>query len=593
MGIWIVTAIIIAALILLITELIPVDFTALGIIVVLLITGILTPAEGVAGFANPAVITVGAMFLISSALIRTGAVGFLARLVVDFSRGKARLALLIVLLIVAAASAFINNTPVVVLFIPIIMHLSCEYGLSPSKYLIPVSYASILAGTCTLIGTSTNIIVSDLSHMYGYGSIGMFELSILGVPVALVGIVFLFVLAPRVMPASVVPTCEIDKDENRRYLAEFTIPAGSPLIGKNSNSLFIGEHPTVQIFEVIRGDRIFYPDQVTIPVAANDLLLLKGSATDLVSILQENAVRLPHDLNNMNFSTRNQDSFIVELIIPPQSSLIGERLLNTGLFNNPDVNVIAVKRRRMHYSAQKIRNLKLRVGDIMLVRCPKSIIERIRTQSDAIVVEDVHYEIVHKRKARLALVIFAGVVAAAAGGLAEIMVCALCGVFLMFLSGCLHLRDAYQALRGEVLLLIAGTIAIGAAMEKTGATTVYTQAFLSLFHGASPAVVLAGFLFLTCLSTQILSNNATAVLLLPVAVSTAEALGVNPRTFIVAICFGASACFASPFGYQTNLLVYGPGNYRFSDYLILGIPLNLLILLMGSLFIPRFWPFGT
>ncbi|MGD8980545.1 MAG: SLC13 family permease, partial [Desulfobacterales bacterium] len=223
MGIWIVSIILIFTLILLITEKVPIDLTAMGIMVSLMVTGILTPLEAVAGLANPAVVTVGVMFLISQGMIRTGAVGFVGEKLINYSKGNVNLAMLMILLIVAISSAFINNTPVVVLFIPIITSLSCEFGVSPSKFLIPVSYASILAGTCTLIGTSTNIIVSDLSAMYGYGELGMFELAALGVPIAFLGMGFLYFAAPRFMPGHVEPVCEVDK-EHRRYLTELLVP---------------------------------------------------------------------------------------------------------------------------------------------------------------------------------------------------------------------------------------------------------------------------------------------------------------------------------------------------------------------------------
>jgi di/tricarboxylate transporter len=218
-------------------------------------------------------------------------------------------------------------------------------------------------------------------------------------------------------------------------------------------------------------------------------------------------------------------------------------------------------------------------------------LEQIRTGTDFIIVEDVHHEIIHKRKAPIVMLIFGAIVAAATLGLADIMVCALAGLFLMILFDCIHLRDSYRALQGNVLLLIVGAIALGAAMEKTGATKLYADAFLSLFSGLNARFVLGGVMLLTSLITHALSNNATAVLLLPIAVSTALTLGVDPRPFIIGVCFGASACFASPLGYQTNLLVYGPGSYRFTDYLKLGVPLSMIVIGMGMVLIPIFWPF--
>jgi di/tricarboxylate transporter len=282
---------------------------------------------------------------------------------------------------------------------------------------------------------------------------------------------------------------------------------------------------------------------------------------------------------------------VVELIIPPQSSLIGERLYDTQLKRDPDVKIIAIKRIHLHWSEKNVEDVRLKNGDILLIQCPVEKLESMRGRADFIIVEDVHHEIVLRRKARHALVIFAGIIVSASTGLADIMTCALTGAFLMILTGCIQLRDAYRALQPNVLLLIAGTIALGTAMEKTGTSQFYAERFLGLFADAGPTVVLAAFLLLTSVSTQLLSNNATAVLLIPIAVSTAVGLGVHPKPFIIAVCFGASACFASPIGYQTNLLVYGPGGYRFSDYLKLGIPLNLLVLVLGTFFIPVIWPF--
>jgi len=591
MDIWIVSAILAAAIFLLITEKLPVDLTAIAIIVTLMVSRILGPAEAIAGFANPAVITVGAMFLISKGMIRTGAVSFISQKVIEFSRGRPSLAVVVILVIVGFASAFINNTPVVVLFIPIVLSLSCELEVSPSKFLIPISYASILAGTCTLIGTSTNIIISDLSAGYGFGSLRMFELSSLGVPIALLGIVFLVLAAPKLMPTMHSPVCEIKNAEHRRYLAELQIPQGSPIIGHEPESYFADNYPNIEVIELIRYSHVFYPDRESLEISPDDLLLVKGSANDLIEILHKNLMELPLSEQGMSFKAEQNESLIVELILPPQSSLVGERLSQTRLRRDPDIHIIAVKRRELHYTEQKIQNIELKVGDIILVRIPESSLNRLRGQADIIIVEDVHHEIVHKRLARRAFLIFGAMVAAATAGLANIMVCALTAAFLMMVTGCLQLRDAYQAIEGRVLLIIIAMIALSAALEKTGASEFYAREFLSLFIGFGPAIVLSGLIILTSISTHVLSNNATAILILPIAISAALGLGVDPKPFIIAVCFGASACFATPIGYQTNLLVYGPGGYRFSDYMKLGMPLNVIVVVLGSIFIPLVWPF--
>ena len=592
MDCYFVSAVLVTAIVLLMTERLPVDLTVIGIMVILVVGGILSPGEAVAGFANPAVITVGAMFIISRAMMRTGAVGFIGEKVVALSRGSDRRALLLVLVIVALASAFINNTPVVVLFIPVVLTLGCEFGLSPSKFLIPLSYASILAGTCTLIGTSTNIIVSDLSAGYGYGPLGMFEMARLGVPIALTGLVFLYFAAPRMMPSLASPVCELGGAEQRRYLAELRIPHGSALIGTTPQAAFGEVFPNLEVVEVVRYSHIFHPGRDVVMIAADDILLVKASANDLVAVLHDMAVELPLSEQGMFDPERTaKEALIVELIIPPQSVLKGQRLTESRLLKDPQVHVIAIRRNRLHYTEQRMHDVRLKNGDVLLVRCPIERLADMRGEGDVIVVEDVHHEIVHQQKALRAGLIFAGLVVAATTGLADIMVCALAAVFLMILAGCLQLRDAYRAMQADVLILIAGTIALGAAMEKSGASRIYAEAFLGLLGGLPPAAILGGFILLTSISTQILSNNATAVLLLPIAISTAAGLGVHPKPFIMAVCFGASACFATPIGYQTNLLVYGPGGYRFSDFLKLGIPLNLLVVAMGTLFIPVIWPF--
>ncbi len=591
MDIWIISAILVLAVYLLITEKISVDLTAIGIMVLLVVSRILTPHEAIGGFANPAVITVGAMFVVSKGMMRTGGVEFLGRKIISSARGNYKLALIIILLSVAIASAFINNTPVVILFIPVVMTMCCEFGLSPSKFLIPVSYASILAGTCTLIGTSTNIIISDLSVSFGYTGLSMFELSTLGVPLAAVGIVFLYFAAPKVLPALANPICQLQDSNHRQYLAELKIPAKSNLIGHNPDTLFGEKYPSIKVIELIKKSYIYHPDRNKMAVTAEDILLVKGSLNDLVAILHNEEVELPTSEKGLVLGAQKDAPIVVELIISPHSSLRGQQLLKTDLARDPDVNIIAVKRTNLHLSERQIHDVRLQTGDILLVWCPESKLEQIRSSTEYIVIEDVYQELVHHRKAWWSIINFICMIGTATLGLADIMTCALTAAFLMIITGCLQMRDAYRALQGDVLLLIAGTIALGTAMQKTGASQLYAESFLSLFAGYSPIIVLGAVILLTSICTQILSNNATAVLLLPIAISTALGIGVDPKPFIIGICFGASACFATPMGYQTNLMVYGPGGYSFMDYMKLGVPLNIFVVVTSTLLIPLIWPF--
>ncbi len=590
-AIWIVSAILLVTLYLLITEKISVDLTAIGIMVLLVATGVLAPKEAISGLANPAVVTVAAMFVISKGLMRTGGVEFLGRKILQLAKGSEKKALFIILVSVATTSAFINNTPVVILFIPVVMTMCCEFGLSPSKYLIPVSYASILAGTSTLIGTSTNIIISDLSQTLGHGELAMFEISVLGIPLAMAGIVLLYFLAPRILPDLANPVCQMQDREHRKYLAELAVQASSNLVGKSPDKLFTGKYPSVEIIELISSSRIYDPNRDLRKILPNDILLVKGSLNDLVGILHNEAVDLPSAEKGLVLGAQRDAPIVVELVVAPHSLVRGATLDQTELVHDPEINIIAIRRSNLHISERQIQNVRLRTGDVILVWCAESKLEAIRAGADFLVIEDVYEELRHKPKAIWAMVNFAGMIVTATLGLADIMTCALTAAFLMVVTGCLQMRDAYKSLQGDVLLLIAGTIALGLAMQKTGASQLYAESFIGLFAGSSPLFILGAMITLASICTQILSNNATAVLLLPIAISTALGIGVDPKPFIVGICFGASACFATPVGYQTNLMVYGPGGYRFMDYMKLGIPLNIFVILVSTFAIPLIWAF--
>jgi di/tricarboxylate transporter len=591
MDIWLISIILLLTLYLLITEKISVDLTAIGIMVLLVVTNILTPKEAIGGFSNPAVITVGAMFVVSKGMMRTGGVEFIGRKIIMMAGGNYKFALIIILLSVAIASAFINNTPVVILFIPVVMTMCCEFGLSPSKFLIPVSYASILAGTCTLIGTSTNIIISDLSAGFGYDGLTMFEITPLGVPLAITGIIFLYFAAPGVLPALANPICQLQDSAHRQYLAELKISEKSNLIGKSPGEIFAEKYPSINVIEIIKKSHIYHPNRVKMIISAEDILLVKGSLNDLVAILHNEQVDLPTTEKDLVLGAQKDAPIVVELIISPHSTLRGQQLYRTSLATDQGINIIAVKRTNLHMTEKQIHDVRLQTGDILLIWCHESKLESIRSSTEYIVIEDVYEELVHKRKALWSIINFIGMVVTASLGLADIMTCALTAAFLMIITGCLQMRDAYRALQGDVLLLIAGTIALGTAMQKTGASQLYAETFLSFFTGSSPIIILGAIILLTSICTQLLSNNATAVLLLPIAISTAIGIGVDPKPFIIGVCFGASACFATPMGYQTNLMVYGPGGYRFTDYMKLGIPLNIFVVVASTLCIPLIWPF--
>ncbi len=583
--------VLVLTVVLLVTEKLPYDITAFGIIVALVIIGILSPREALSGFANPAPLTIAFLFVVSQALMRTGALDFITQRSIRFSRGKPSRLLFILLFIVGGFSSFLNNTPVVVLFISIVMSICCEYSLSPSKFLMPISFVSILAGTSTLIGTSTNIIVSDLAEQHGLEPISMFELSPLGIPTAMAGAVFLFFVAPRWLKSHKEPICEVTNEGHNRYLSELVVTKKSPLVGADAKNAFEKRFPDIELFEIIRDVAVLDPFREEVEIRIGDVLFVKATAQQLSVILSEKCAELRHEKERTKANASKERSMIVELLVPPNSDAVGQSLAEMLAALDAHIKIIGVKRHWKHYPAKKFKDLTLVVGDLILVEVPPDHLEPIRAAGDLIVIEDVHKTLINKKKAPLALGIFAAMVLAAAFGVASLVQAAMVAMFLVIITGCISVRDAYKSIDIRILVLIVGTLALGLALTKSGAADVYADTLLAPLKGASPRIVLSAFILLTSVLSLFISNNATAALLVPIAVSTAGAIGVDPRPFVIGICFGASACYATPIGYQTNLLVYGPGGYKFADYLKLGLPLNIFVWLVASIFVPIIWSF--
>jgi len=586
-----ITILLAVVIVLLVTEKIPVDVTAVGIMAILAASGILSPEEAVLGFANPAPITVGALFILSAGLVRTGATDYVTERIIDLAAGSPKRFLMILLIVTGALSAVINNTPVVVMFIPIVLTAANRSNFAPSRHMMPLSFISILTGTCTLIGTSTNIIVSDLGAEAGLEAISMFELAPLGVPIAIVGGLFLYLFAFKILPEHRPAVLSKPQKDKSTYISELVIPSDSPLAGVDPAQGLGEKYPDVQVYEVITGYRVCDPNTDLCMLDEGDLILVRGSAEDLARILADKHATLPKSGDSVIPSPYDEKHLMVELIIAPNSRFAGSLLVKTDLALDTEINIVGVKRRGTQYREKRLHNFRLRMGDIILAQMPLDHIEMLREGGDVIVVEDMIHRIVKRNKAPLAVAIFAGMILAASVGGVNILVAALVAAFLMVVTGCLSPRSAYAAVDAGVLILIIGTIALGKALTETGAATLYARTIVGLLSDMGPGVVLAAFIVFTSIVSHFISNNSAAVLLVPIAISTATTLGVDPRPFLVGICFGASACFASPIGYQTNLLVYGPGKYKFMDFIRLGMPVNALVWAASSIFIPYIWPF--
>lgn len=592
----IVLGLMLASLALFITEALPVDVIGLGVMVVLLLTGVLEPAEALAGFSSEALVTVAAMFILSAGLIRCGVLDQLRSAMFHLAGGGRWRLVLLVMLTVAISSAFLNNTPVAVIFLPIVLGVSTSLNVPPSKLLIPMSYASILGGTCTLVGTSTNLLVAEAAAAEGF-RIGMFDFTVPGLIFAVVGFGFLATVGHRLLPDRASVSTTVAEGRIREFVTEVYFGGDSPLVGRSYKEVlakFTGITPLM----LIRGDEVVFPPLIADPraqfVREGDVLLLKGDPGSITALLERDGVRLPPELGAlMDTSSAGKTVTMVELVINPNSPLIGRTIAGSGFARrHGGAGVVAVLRHDEHLR-KRVSEIRLRLGDTLLVVCGESVLDQLRQSSDFILLEGLDSQLVRRDKGPLALGIMAAVVGLAAFEVLPISTLALAGVATMVVSGCIPLRLAYTSVDMSIILLIAGMLALGRALEASGLVEAAATALLSVLQDFGPTVVLGGIYALAALITCLVSNNAVAVLLTPVAIQTALLMDMEPAPFVFATLFGASASFATPIGYQTNLFVYAPGGYRFTDYVRVGLPLQVVLLIVSLVVIPWWWPFRS
>ena len=587
----VVFAVLVGAVTLWVTEWLAIDLVALCIPLALVLTGVLSAGDAVAGFSSTALLTVGAIFVVSAGLLRTGAVTFVGNKIIHYSRGDEDRLVLLVMLTMAVFSAFINNTAIVAMFLPLMLGVASEFRLPPSKLLMPLSFASILGGTCTLIGTSTNLLVHGLMIDYGLEGLGMFEISSVGIAYAAIGLLYLFFIGRRLLPDRGTVTSHLQGAQRgaQEYMTEVQVPAGSQMIGDTVEHTLSAGHPAVRLLQIIRGEQIFWPPLDRVQVQAGDIFLLKGDVNELLAIYREEGVDLLPGLKAEAARYAVKDMELAEVVIMPNSSLTGRTLGAVQFRQHYGASVMAIQREGDHMRDQ-LATMPLRIGDVLLVMADREDIRRLTTYEEFLVLEGVQEVVVREDKARIALAIVASLVLSASMGVAPIMVLALAAAALMVITGCISMRHAYTSIDLSVLVLIGGAISLGKAMESTGAAVLMADSIVSTLGNYGPQVVLSALYLLTVVFTELMSNNAAAVLMVPLAISTAIGLGVDPRPFAIAVAFAGSASFATPIGYQTNTLVYGPGGYRFLDYTRVGLPLNLMLWVLATFLIPHWWP---
>ncbi|MBL8856939.1 MAG: SLC13 family permease [Planctomycetes bacterium] len=588
MQMWILLALLVAAISLYVTQVVSIEVTSLLLIVALAVFGILEPAEALSGFSSPATITVVAMLVLSAGVERVGIVDFVVGKLTRWATGGPIRVLTVIGIPTIAFSAFLNNTPVVAMMIPVTLALAKRTKIAPSKLLIPLSFFSMLGGTTTLIGTSTNLLVDGLYRESGGPGLGMFAFTGVGLIFVVVGLIYMFTIGVRLLPDRDGFSELMPATAPGHFVTELVLPRSSRYAGKPITEAFPAKGE-FRVLEVVRDEEAQVNPKGEFVLRAGDVLLLESTARSIKNLLGDEGLEYGTDIaDDERVRVSRVDLRIAEAVITPNSRYIGRKVRSLGLSKRYGVQVLAIRRLgRMH--RYELREFRLRAGDVLLVQGETQPLRYLQDQGNLLLVEGVQRDITFPDRAPLAGGILGGVVVLAALGVAPIVFLAIGGIALMMLTRCLEARDALRAVDLSVVLLLAATIPLGLAIEKLGLAAEAATWIVQGLGQQNPAVLVGGLYVLTSLLTSILSNNATAVLLTPIALSLAAQTGASPEPLLMAIAFGASASFATPIGYQTNLMVMGPGGYMFRDYVRIGLPLNLLLAVVASFVIPMFW----
>ncbi len=591
--------VLVAALVCFVAEWLPVDLTALAITVVLILLGLVTPEEGISGFGNSATITVMAMFILSAGIARTGVIQVIRNFLIQWGGKNISQQILVMGLIVGPITAFINNTAVVAVFLPIVEDWCKKQRISPSKLLIPLSYATVLGGMITVIGTSTNVLASGISSKLGYGEFSLFQFTGLGLITFTVGLTYLAFAAPRLLPNRKAPESSLSQDYSLRdYVSEVVITPRSNLIGQTLRLSEIQRKFDIDVLELIRDGAHFPQPLADKLLAAGDILLVRGSREDLLKIREERGLDMLPDVKfgqgpsgeeSLEAELSSGEEKIAEVLILSNSRLTGSTLKDLRFRQRYNATVLAI-RRGSEVLRERLGKVPLRFGDLLLVQGPRESFLGLQTSRELLVLEQRDVESLRQNKAWIALAIIVGVIVVSAFDWMPILVASLAGVILMVITGCLKPGELYGAVRWDIIFLLAGLIPLGIAMDKSGTTKWLADQLLLAGGHLSGFWILTLFYLATTLLTEILSNNATVVLMIPIAVEVAKSLSLNPYAFMFAVTFAASNSYMTPIGYQTNTMVYGPGGYKFLDFTRIGAPLNLILTILTPLLIS--WLYG-
>ena len=581
-----VLSILVGAVALFISEKYPIDFVALLVLGALLALGLITPAEGISGFSNPATVTVAAMFILSAGLQKTGATGALGQLMVRFGRSYFT-ALVVIMGTITVISAFVNNTAAVAVFIPLVMIVANRRKIAASRLLIPLSYASQFGGVCTLIGTSTNLLVSSISDEAGYGAFSMFEFARMGLILFVGGVLFFLLLGRWLLPERKAQELAVTYQLGE-YITEMRVAENSPLVGKSVLESRLGEDHDVTVLRLLHVTKATWAP-LRQPVRGGDVLLVRGKVGELMRLRDSARLQLNAEFKLQDSSLQTEDLRLVQALVAPASDLIGKNLKELNFRNRYKALVLAIQRRGEPIR-EKLNSVRFQLGDALLIQAHEEQLRSLRADDNFIVLDEVP-GVALRHKAPVVLAILAAVVGLAAFNVMPILITSILGCLALVLTRCLRLDEAYHAINWQVIFLLAGILPLGLAMQKSGAAGLIAERAVGTVGDMGPVAVLAVVYLMTSVMTDTMSNNAAAVLLAPIAISTAVQIGVDPKPFLMAITFAASTGFSTPVGYQTNTMIYNPGGYKYTDFLRTGVPLSILFWILSVIFIPRIWSF--
>jgi len=574
--------IVLGMFVLFLREVYPVEVVALSGAGLMLVLGIVPAPAALAVFSNTAPWTIAGMFLIVGALVRTGALEVVSQRAALHAKDRPVLTLAALTLTVLLLSAFVNNTPIVVVMIPIFMQLARTLSVAPSKLLIPLSYFSIFGGTITLVGTSTNLLVDGVAQAQGLAPFGIFEISVLGALMALVGVAYLVLFGRFLLPSRESMAALLSDRAPMKFFTEVALPEGSSLIGQKLAEVDLFKHGGARVIDVLRGDASLRRDMAGVVLQSGDRVVLRTQMSEVLGLQANPEVRLVDQLSTVRTQT-------VEVLITPGCRMVGRSLGQMRLRRRYGVYVLAVHRRNQNIGRQ-LDDLVVQVGDTLLLEGAIEDIQRLAGDMDMVNVAEPSDRAYRRSHAPIVVGVLAAVVGLSALNVAPIHVLVFLGVIVVLLTRCIDADEAFSFIDGRLLALIFGMLIVGAGLEASGALSRIVERVTPWLIGLPPWLVVLAIYGLTSFLTELVTNNAVAVIVTPIAIGLAHSMGLDPRGLVVAVMLAASASFATPIGYQTNTLVFGPGGYRFTDFMRVGIPLNLLMAAVACVLIPLMWP---